>query len=251
MIRIPSQLIYYCYIIKTYFVCRMFVTSVLQNTSLPRCGCSLSISWGTKSCLEIASEISWKFWIKMEKWRCGAHKPIKNISTWGSILIENLLVEGHLYNQGCRKIHPWLAQEKVNQVRTSTPEGTQKKGRMHGQTPALRRDWFKLHSDAPVLRSRRLSDPWEDCWDRQKELANGKLGLHLWGARVWWLAQKVGPKRVCPGGWWVFPTPSPSEPGSGRLPLCLAWHWIQENHSRGKGDRGAQGPPGPELKKAC
>ena len=83
--------------------------------------------------------------------RCGAHRPIKNISTWGSIFIANLLVEGHLYNQGCKKDTSMIGSEgeKVNQVRTSAPEGTQKKGRMHGQTAALWRDWFKLHVGCP------------------------------------------------------------------------------------------------------
>ena len=39
--------------------------------------------------------------------------------------------------------------EKVNRVRTYAPEGTQKKGRMHGQAPALQSDWFKLHIGCP------------------------------------------------------------------------------------------------------
>ena len=214
----------------------MFVTSVLQNTSLPRCGCSLSISWGTE-----LSRKSLRNHLRIldqdgEVRRCRAHKPIKNTSTWGSILIENLLVEGLLYNQGCKKDTSMigLEGEKVNQVRTYAPEGTQKKGWMHGQTPALRSDWFKLHIGCPdpeVLSGEDkplegLLRPEEGLWE---------LGLHLWGAHVWWLAQKVGRREVCPSGWWVSHDclpPAPAEPRLWSRSLCVtAWHWIWENHN--------------------
>lgn len=132
--------------------------------------------------------------------RCGAHKPIKNISTWGSILIENLLVEGHLYNQGCKKDTSMIGSEgeKVNQVRTSAPEGTQKKGRMHGQTPALRRDWFKLHVGCPspeVLGDRPLGGPLrptEGLWEAWTALVRSTCVMACTESRTerglpWWL----------------------------------------------------------------
>lgn len=105
-----------------------------------------------------------------------------------------------MYNQGCKKDTSMIGSEgeKVNQVRTSAPEGTQKKGRMHGQTAALWRDWFKLHVGCPspeVLGDRPLGGllrPTEGLWEAWTALVRSTCAMACTESRAerglpWWL----------------------------------------------------------------
>ena len=187
--------------------------------------------------------------------RCGAHKPSKIHQHEDQFLLKTYWWRESCTTKAVRKIHPWLSRKDRKSIGLGPMplKGLRRKGECMGRHQPCRVTGLSYTLVAPILRSHpEKTNPWEDCWDQQKGC--GKLGLHLWGAHVWWLAQKVGRREVCPSGWWVSHDCLPLAPVEPRLwphSLCVtAWHWIWENHNRGKDDRGTQGPPGPELK-AC
>ena len=187
--------------------------------------------------------------------RCGAHKPSKIHQHEDQFLLKTYWWRESCTTKAVRKIHPWLSRKDRKSIGLGPMplKGLRRKGECMGRHQPCRVTGLSYTLVAPILRSHpEKTNPWEDCWDQQKGC--GKLGLHLWGAHVWWLAQKVGQREVCPSGWWVSHDCLPLAPVEPRLwphSLCVtAWHWIWENHNRGKDDCGTQGPPGPELK-AC
>ena len=209
-----------------------------------------------KSCLEIASEITWGFWIKMEKWADVGPTDLSQIHLHeDQFLLKTIWWRDSCTTKAVRKTHIWSAWKEGKSIRLGCLplRGLRRKGEYVGRHQPWGVTGLSWGWDAPILRSYpEKTNPWEDCWDQQRGC--GKLGLHLWGARVRWLAQKVGHREVCPGGWWVSHdclSLAAAEPRLWPHSLCVtAWTWIWENRNRGKDDHEAQGPPGLELK-AC